>query len=148
VTTADNRHTTVSRIVTILNYNFNGNKSASLSDSDVDPSFISRKLLYSVFNGLCYSYDSGNFRDPYRGSFFRKVAPIQSIRRRGSYSSWTCPVTSACALTASCSTIIICDMYVCNVCMYVCMYVRMYKRWAIKSSPCTATFNDLLCFPF
>jgi hypothetical protein len=24
----------------------------------------------------------------------------------------------------------------------------MYKGWAIKSSPCTATFNDLLCFPF
>jgi hypothetical protein len=25
--------------------------------------------------------------------------------------------------------------------------VCMYKEWAIKSSPCTATFNDLLCFP-
>jgi hypothetical protein len=31
--------------------------------------------------------------------------------------------------------------------MYVCMCVCMYKGWAIKSSPCTATFNDLLCFP-
>jgi hypothetical protein len=24
--------------------------------------------------------------------------------------------------------------------------IYMYKGWAIKSSPCTATFNDLLCF--
>jgi hypothetical protein len=23
----------------------------------------------------------------------------------------------------------------------------MYKGWAIKSGPCTATFNDLLYFP-
>jgi hypothetical protein len=23
----------------------------------------------------------------------------------------------------------------------------VYKGWAIKSSPCIATFNDLLCFP-
>jgi hypothetical protein len=27
------------------------------------------------------------------------------------------------------------------------MYVCLYKEWAIKSSPSTATFNDLLCFP-
>jgi hypothetical protein len=27
-------------------------------------------------------------------------------------------------------------------------YVCMYKGWAVKSGPCTATFNDLLCFPF
>jgi hypothetical protein len=27
-------------------------------------------------------------------------------------------------------------------------YVCMYKGWTIKSSPCTATFNDLLCFLF
>jgi hypothetical protein len=35
-------------------------------------------------------------------------------------------------------------------CMYVCvcMYVCMYKGWAIKFSPCTATFNVLLCLPF
>jgi hypothetical protein len=25
------------------------------------------------------------------------------------------------------------------------MGVCMYEGWAIKSSPCTATFNDLLC---
>jgi hypothetical protein len=25
-------------------------------------------------------------------------------------------------------------------------YVCMYKGWAIKSSPCTSTFDDLLCF--
>jgi hypothetical protein len=37
-------------------------------------------------------------------------------------------------------------MYVCTyVCVCVCMYV---KGWAMKSGPCTATFNDLLCFPF
>jgi hypothetical protein len=24
----------------------------------------------------------------------------------------------------------------------------MYEGWAKRSSPCTATFNDLLCFPF
>jgi hypothetical protein len=24
----------------------------------------------------------------------------------------------------------------------------MYEEWAIRSGPCTATFNDLLCFPF
>jgi hypothetical protein len=34
------------------------------------------------------------------------------------------------------------------VCMYVCMHVCMYKGWTIKSGPGTATFNDLLCFPF
>jgi hypothetical protein len=28
------------------------------------------------------------------------------------------------------------------------MYVSMYMGWAIKSSPCTATFNDLLFSPF
>jgi hypothetical protein len=28
------------------------------------------------------------------------------------------------------------------------MYVCMYKGWAMKSGPCTATFNDLFCFPF
>jgi hypothetical protein len=39
-------------------------------------------------------------------------------------------------------------MYVHMYVMYVCMYVCMYKGWATKSSPCTATFNDLLCFPF
>jgi hypothetical protein len=33
------------------------------------------------------------------------------------------------------------------ICIYVCMHVCMYKRWAIKSSPCTATFNDLLRLP-
>jgi hypothetical protein len=27
---------------------------------------------------------------------------------------------------------------------HVCMYVCMCKGWAIKSGPCTATFNDLL----
>jgi hypothetical protein len=27
------------------------------------------------------------------------------------------------------------------------LYVCMCKRWAIKSSPCTTTFNDLLCYP-
>jgi hypothetical protein len=30
--------------------------------------------------------------------------------------------------------------------MYVCMYVGMCKGWAIKTGPCTATFNDLLCY--
>jgi hypothetical protein len=39
-----------------------------------------------------------------------------------------------------------------TLCMYVCMYVRMYvymyEGRAIKSCPCTATYNDLLCFPF
>jgi hypothetical protein len=28
----------------------------------------------------------------------------------------------------------------------LCVCVR--KEWAIKSSPCTATFNDLLCYPY
>jgi hypothetical protein len=28
------------------------------------------------------------------------------------------------------------------------MYVCMYKGWAIKSSPCTATFNELLCLRY
>jgi hypothetical protein len=28
------------------------------------------------------------------------------------------------------------------------MYICMYKWWAIKSSPCTATFNDVLYFLF
>jgi hypothetical protein len=28
------------------------------------------------------------------------------------------------------------------------LYVCLSKGWAIKSGPCTATFNDLLCFPF
>jgi hypothetical protein len=28
--------------------------------------------------------------------------------------------------------------------MDLCMYVCMYKGWAIKSNPCTTTFNDLL----
>jgi hypothetical protein len=28
------------------------------------------------------------------------------------------------------------------------MYVCMYKGRALKCSPCTATFNNLLCFPF
>jgi hypothetical protein len=32
-----------------------------------------------------------------------------------------------------------------NVCMYVCMYVEGVGQ---KSGPCTATFNDLLCFPY
>jgi hypothetical protein len=27
-------------------------------------------------------------------------------------------------------------------------HVCMYKGWAMKSGPCTATFSDLLCFPF
>jgi hypothetical protein len=30
-------------------------------------------------------------------------------------------------------------------CMYVCMYVEGVGQ---KSGPCTATFNDLLCFPY
>jgi hypothetical protein len=29
-----------------------------------------------------------------------------------------------------------------NECMYVC------KGWAIKTGPCTVTFNDLLCYPY
>jgi hypothetical protein len=28
------------------------------------------------------------------------------------------------------------------------MYVCMYKGWATKTSPCTTTFEDLLCLPF
>jgi hypothetical protein len=28
------------------------------------------------------------------------------------------------------------------------LYVCMCKGWAIKSCPCTATFNDLLCYPY
>jgi hypothetical protein len=44
-------------------------------------------------------------------------------------------------------------MYVCmHVCkyvsMYVCMYVCMCKGWVTKSGPYTATFNDLLCYPY
>jgi hypothetical protein len=31
--------------------------------------------------------------------------------------------------------------------LYVCIYVRMYKGGP-KTGPSTATFNDLLCFPF
>jgi hypothetical protein len=31
-------------------------------------------------------------------------------------------------------------------CMYVC--TCMCKGWAIKSGPCTAAFNDLLCYPY
>jgi hypothetical protein len=38
------------------------------------------------------------------------------------------------------------------VCIYVYIYIYicvcMHEGWAIKSSPCIATFNDLLCFPF
>jgi hypothetical protein len=30
--------------------------------------------------------------------------------------------------------------------MYLCMHV--YKGWAVKSSPCSPTFNNPLCFPF
>jgi hypothetical protein len=29
--------------------------------------------------------------------------------------------------------------------LYICMYVCMYKGWATKTSPCTVTFEDLLC---
>jgi hypothetical protein len=29
---------------------------------------------------------------------------------------------------------------------YICMYVC--KGWAIKTGLCTATFNDLLCYPY
>jgi hypothetical protein len=35
--------------------------------------------------------------------------------------------------------------YLCNSCMYVCMYVEGVGQ---KSGPCTATINDLLCFPY
>jgi hypothetical protein len=28
------------------------------------------------------------------------------------------------------------------------MTLCMYKRWTIKTSPCTATFNDLLCLVY
>jgi hypothetical protein len=37
-----------------------------------------------------------------------------------------------------------------NVCMYVCMHVCMYVciRVGHEAGHCTATFNDLLCFPF
>jgi hypothetical protein len=44
MTTADDRDTAGSRIVTILNYICNGNESALLPVCDIVPSFISRKF--------------------------------------------------------------------------------------------------------
>jgi hypothetical protein len=38
-------------------------------------------------------------------------------------------------------------MYVC-ICVCVCVCACVYKGVGQKSGPCTATFNDLLCFPF
>jgi hypothetical protein len=35
---------------------------------------------------------------------------------------------------------------VADTCILKLQHLCMYKGWAIKSSPCTATFNDLLCF--